>query len=176
MNNCYICWIFTFILNKCTVKEAEFRVKYLDRQRWVVGFNFGVKRLMHSLFTPTCFGKCLPTSADRTYLRNYPSSVCIVGVWRPLWPVVVECTESNIPRHLATLDETQSVYAHNTNITWVASKALTATWKWQPFAEYVGVNWEYIKNIYWLVDTFCWSFATVIQKCRVQLSRRQKIM
>jgi hypothetical protein len=36
--------------------------------------------LMYSKFTPTCFGKWLPSSGGRSYLRSYSSSVCIVGI------------------------------------------------------------------------------------------------
>jgi hypothetical protein len=40
-----------------------------------------------------------------------------------------------IPRQLATLDGPLPIYAHNTDIAWVAYRATTTPWRWQPFAE-----------------------------------------
>jgi hypothetical protein len=63
-------------------------------------------------FTPTCFGKWLPPSGDRRCLISYSSNFCVVGVHR-LW----------------------SIYAHNTDVTWVAYKAPMTPWRWHPLAE-----------------------------------------
>jgi hypothetical protein len=60
-----------------------------------------------------------------------------------LWNLsVVECISccgmypsGHIPRQLATLDWSQSVHSHNTDIAWVAYKAPTTPWRWQPLAE-----------------------------------------
>jgi hypothetical protein len=41
-----------------------------------------VDLFMYSRFTPTCFGKWLPSSGGRRCLRSYSSSVCIVVVYR----------------------------------------------------------------------------------------------
>jgi hypothetical protein len=56
-----------------------------------------VSLLMYSRFTPTCFGKWLPSSGGRRCVRSYSSSVCIVVVYTYV-PAVVD-----IPQ-LATLD------------------------------------------------------------------------
>jgi hypothetical protein len=45
----------------------------MSRSQWIL--------LMYSKFTPTCFGKWLPSSEGCRCLRNYSSSVCIVGVY-----------------------------------------------------------------------------------------------
>jgi hypothetical protein len=37
--------------------------------------------LMHSIHTPTCFSKLLPSSGGRRYLKSYSSNICIVGVY-----------------------------------------------------------------------------------------------
>jgi hypothetical protein len=45
------------------------------------------------------------------------------------------CVPSGIPRNLAKLDGSKSVFAHNTDIAGVAYKAPTTPWRWQPLAE-----------------------------------------
>jgi hypothetical protein len=40
-----------------------------------------VDLLMYSRFTPTCSGKCLPSSGGRRCLRSCSSSVCNLGVY-----------------------------------------------------------------------------------------------
>jgi hypothetical protein len=41
-----------------------------------------VHLLMYSRFTPTCFGKWLPSSGGRRCLRSYSINICVVGVYR----------------------------------------------------------------------------------------------
>jgi hypothetical protein len=70
-------------------------------------------------FTPTCFGKWLPSSGGRRGLICYSSNVCIVGVYGLR---SVQCDQL-------------SVHTHNTDNAWVAYKAPTPPWRWQPLAE-----------------------------------------
>jgi hypothetical protein len=47
--------------------------RILHRNQWIL--------LMYSKFTPTRFGKWLPSSGGRRWLRSYSNSVCIMGVY-----------------------------------------------------------------------------------------------
>jgi hypothetical protein len=69
-------WIFTVCLDSRTEHFCSIVVndqQNASRSQWIL--------LIYSKFTPTCFGKWLPSSGGRRCLGSYSSSVCIVGVY-----------------------------------------------------------------------------------------------
>jgi hypothetical protein len=111
---------------------------------------------------------------------NVPSRVVSCsGMCHPMCPVVLECSIQcgqlswNVPSHDSWPHWTDhNPYTPTTqNIAWVAYKAPTTPWRWQPFAETCrGRIWNaLIKSTTSL--SICWSFYNDNTRCSVQLSR-----
>src|SRR5215510_13150596 len=71
---------------------------------------------MYSRFTPTCFGKWLPSSGDRRCLRSYSSNICFVGVYGLR---SVQCDQLSWNGYSTTTGHTGRIIIQEISVLWV---------------------------------------------------------
>jgi hypothetical protein len=106
--------------------------------------------LMYFRFTPTCFGKWLPSSGSRMCLRSHSSSFCIVGVYR------LRSVHDNWPHWTD-----RNPYKPTTQtLLELLLRYLRPPEDGNHLPKHTGVNLEYSYKIHWFLDALCWSFTT----------------